>query len=335
MQYKCAPRIPKYRLHKSSNRAVVRLEGRDIYLGKYGTEESKQKYNQVISEWLVSQMEGTHADLKKKIEGVTINELIISYLDHAKMYYVKNGKPTGETENVKDALRELCQLYGRERAEDFGPISLKTVRQAMIDNGLCRSVINARINRIRRVFKWGVENQLFSATILEALKAVSPLKPGRSEAKESKPIKPVPGKQIKSVLEVAPPQIAAMIRLQLLTGMRPGEVVVMKGSDIQRDRGVWTYIPETHKTEHFGKSRVIYLGPKAQQILSPFLRTNLHQYLFNPQEVITQIRNNITLESKEPLSFPKLKRTHKFNYKRAPHVKYTTNSYTRAIKYAC
>ena len=33
-------RIPKYRLHKPSGLAVVRLNGRDVYLGQHGTEES-------------------------------------------------------------------------------------------------------------------------------------------------------------------------------------------------------------------------------------------------------------------------------------------------------
>ena len=34
------PRIPKMQLHKASGQAVVRLGGRDIYLGRYGTPEA-------------------------------------------------------------------------------------------------------------------------------------------------------------------------------------------------------------------------------------------------------------------------------------------------------
>ena len=50
-------RIPTYRLHKASGRAVVTIpgsgcaRGRDIFLGRYGTPESRQRYAQVISEW--------------------------------------------------------------------------------------------------------------------------------------------------------------------------------------------------------------------------------------------------------------------------------------------
>ena len=34
-------RTPSYRLHKPTGQAVVTLSGRDIYLGKYGSIESK------------------------------------------------------------------------------------------------------------------------------------------------------------------------------------------------------------------------------------------------------------------------------------------------------
>jgi len=49
-----APRIPTYRLHKPTNLAVVRLHGRDIYLGRYGSAESRQAYERAIAEWLAN-----------------------------------------------------------------------------------------------------------------------------------------------------------------------------------------------------------------------------------------------------------------------------------------
>ncbi len=43
------PRTPKYRHHKPSGLAVVRLSGRDIYLGKYDTPDSRVRYDRVSS----------------------------------------------------------------------------------------------------------------------------------------------------------------------------------------------------------------------------------------------------------------------------------------------
>jgi hypothetical protein len=44
--------IPSYRRHKPSGLAVVRLNGRDLYLGKHGTAASRAEYRRVIVEWL-------------------------------------------------------------------------------------------------------------------------------------------------------------------------------------------------------------------------------------------------------------------------------------------
>ena len=54
MPKRTSARIPKYRLHKPTGLAVVRLNGRDIYLGKHATNESRQRYQQVIAEWLAN-----------------------------------------------------------------------------------------------------------------------------------------------------------------------------------------------------------------------------------------------------------------------------------------
>jgi len=45
----CPTGIPGYLHHKASNMAYVRLIGNDIYLGFYGTKESKKEYNPVLT----------------------------------------------------------------------------------------------------------------------------------------------------------------------------------------------------------------------------------------------------------------------------------------------
>ncbi len=44
-------RTPKYRRHKAKGLAVVTLNGRDIYLGPYGSAESKSEYRRLIAEY--------------------------------------------------------------------------------------------------------------------------------------------------------------------------------------------------------------------------------------------------------------------------------------------
>ncbi|MFO0825082.1 MAG: hypothetical protein U0792_18495 [Gemmataceae bacterium] len=44
--------IPKLCHHKASGRAVVRLNGHDHHVGKFGTPEAKAAYDLLIKRWL-------------------------------------------------------------------------------------------------------------------------------------------------------------------------------------------------------------------------------------------------------------------------------------------
>src|SRR5205823_992466 len=141
--------------------------------------------------------------------------------------------------------------------------------------GLARRTINQRIARIIRAFKFGVENEMIPADVHHALKAVPGLKRGRSAAKKSKSVKPVPDehieatlpywprqaggsggenpdpcRHIEATLPYWPRQVRAMIQLQRLTGMRNGEVVIMRGCDLDTSGSVWIYWPKSHKTAY-------------------------------------------------------------------------------------
>ncbi len=58
-------RIPSYQLHKPMGRAVVALCGRDLYLGEYGTRESRPEYVQIIGEWFGQRSDPPRIGLRK------------------------------------------------------------------------------------------------------------------------------------------------------------------------------------------------------------------------------------------------------------------------------
>src|SRR5262245_35556159 len=60
----------------------------------------------------------------------------------------------------------------------------------MIDANLCRKLINRRIDRIKRVFQWAVSKALVPVTVYQALQTLAGRRAGRTEARESKPVKP-------------------------------------------------------------------------------------------------------------------------------------------------
>jgi integrase len=54
--------------------------------------------------------------------------------------------------------------------------------------------------------------------------------------------------------------------------MRPGEAIAMTAAEIDRsDPTCWLYRPGHHKTEHKDKTRVIFIGARAQEIILPYL----------------------------------------------------------------
>ena len=105
-------RIPSYRCYKPKNLGLFIIDGKQHYLGAYGTPESLAEYNRLIQEHLAR----GGAPSPSPGGGLTVSELIVAFWQHAEHHYRSpEGKPTGELENFRDALRPVRQLYGRAR----------------------------------------------------------------------------------------------------------------------------------------------------------------------------------------------------------------------------
>jgi integrase len=319
--------IPKYCRHRGSGQAYVTLEGAARYLGIYGTAESREKYDRLIGEYLSS---GRHMPVDP--HSITIAEMVNAFREHAKTYYLTEGQLGKQAINIDEALRPLLKLYGRTVAADFGPRRLKAVRASMIENGHVRTQINRLVGRIKHVFKWAVENELIPRDVHYGLLAVSGLKAGKSGAIESQPVQRVPIECVEPVLLHVSPQVAAMIRLQLLTGMRPGEVCIMRGTDIETTAKEWIYRPSRHKNQSRGQEREVPLGPKAKEIVSQFLKTDMTAYLFSPAEAEAQRRALLHAQRKTPLNEGNRPRNNRKRYpKRSPGAVYSVSAYYCAI----
>lgn len=323
-------RIPNLCKHKATGQAVVRLDGKDHYLGKYGSPAAKAAYERLIAEWLAHGRR-----LPNSRPGPTINELILGYWRRCQHHYRKSdGMPSSELNLVRVAMRPLKNLYGRTSAANFGPLALKAVRQRMIEAGLSRGVINAHVGRIKRMFKWAVENELVPLSSYHGLQAVVGLQRGRSTARDTPPVKPVPEAFIPPLQNHLAPQVWDMIQLQLLTGMRPGEVCIMRSCDLDMTGHVWIYRPESHKTSHHNHERQIFIGPKAQDIVRPRLKLT-DAYLFSPAEA-EAIRNAKRKQKRRtPMTPSQAKRKPKNRRRRPWRERYDVNSYRRAIQRAC
>jgi integrase len=132
-----------------------------------------------------------------------------------------------------------------------------------------------------------------------------------------------------------PRQLRAIAELQRLTGMRSGEVVIMRTYDLDMSGRIWVYIPERHKTERHGKRRRIFLGPRAQEIVRPWLRPVLMEYLFQPREAEAERHAERKRYRRTPMTPSQRARTRKADPKKAPRDRYDSRSYGHAIEKAC
>jgi hypothetical protein len=153
---------PSYCLDKSSGRAFVTLNGR-VYLGKHGTQASRDEYDRVIGEWITTGRSNAPAATASS-PTVTVSIVALAFWTHAQSYYRKpDGTPTSELDNVRLALKPLRRLYGATPAVAFGPKALKSLQGEMIKIGWCRTHINRQVNRVRHVFKWAASQELIPA----------------------------------------------------------------------------------------------------------------------------------------------------------------------------
>jgi integrase len=319
--------LPKYRLHRRSGQAVVTLNGRDHYLGPHGTAASRREYDRLLVEWVA----GGRLPLAQSSD-LTIVELLATYAEFAREYY----QGSGEFQNMLYALKPLKELYGRTAAAEFSPLKIKAVRERMIESGLCRSEVNQRVGRIKRFFAWAVENEHVPPNVLHGLRAVRGLARGRTNAKENDPVRPVPEQFVDALEPHVSPQIWAMISLQRLTGMRPGEVTAMRTRDIDASEEAWVYAPPQHKSAWRGHERKIHLGPQAQEILKNWLRPVLDEPLFQPVEAETWRRQQLHERRKTPLSCGNRPGTNRSaKPRRQPGSRYTARTYYVAIRRAC
>ncbi|MBX3450951.1 MAG: site-specific integrase [Planctomycetaceae bacterium] len=316
---------PAYQFHKASGQAKVRINGKDIYLGVYGSPASRERYESILVEWATTQSVGQST--------LTVADLSLSYLDAAKRYYVKSGEVTSEISSLKVALRPLIACDASTLCSEFGPRRLKQVREVMVSKGWTRTTINSSINRIRRMFRWGVEQEIVAPQVLQALNSVPGLRRGRFLAREPQEILPVDDSVVAATLPHLPNVVADMVRLQLLTGMRPGEVCSMRPIDIHRAHpDDWTYSPVHHKTEHRGRDRRVFIGSRGQEILSPYLNRAPETPCFSPEEAEATRNRGRRARRQTPMKPSDACRQKR---PRTFCSQYDKNTYNRAIQRGC
>jgi integrase len=273
--------VPVPRNHKGRAVLDVYENGtrRTLTLGAWGSAEAEAEYKRFLAEFASGGFDRpTTAD-------VTVNEVLLAFLKHTEQHDRRaDGTSTNELVEYRHTLRVVRALHGHIPAKEFGPLALKAVRQRMMDLGWCRPVVNKRVGRVKRVFKWAASEELVPVATYQSLATVAGLQKGRTDAREPDPVGPVDDTRVDAVLPFLNRHVRGLVEFQRLTGCRPGEACRVRKLDINTSGPVWFFRPAQHKTAHRGKPRVIPIGPKAQVLLAGFFIDDPAACAFSPAD---------------------------------------------------
>lgn len=273
--------IPKYRKRPDRDSAFVEIDKKRYPLpGKYGSPESREAYAGVIRD-MARQPEITI------VGNARISDLLTAYLDHAEIYYSRKEYLAirSVAQVVLDtAIDKRVGAVGEMSVDRMSAMNLEIVRNTMVEKGWSRPHINHQVNRLRRVFKWGVLRELVHGSVVQSMLALPALQEGRTLAPEPPPVMPADWGYVQRALLFASPTLSAMGHLQYLTGMRSQNLCAMRAKDIDQRGPVWLYVPEKHKMKWRKHHLNIYLGPRCREIILPFMDRAEDAFFFSPQE---------------------------------------------------
>lgn len=304
---------PKMGVRKNNQTAYVSVRGHQIYLGKVGADAEKN-YRLFLIQWANGEFTESPV-VPQKNEKISLQKLFCEYLK-----YINSNKNVSQSDlnSIKIVIRRVLELFPDLLVENFRPIELDLFRKSMLQSGFnkkiripgklpakyelehrqfSRKYINKSVNRIKTIFSWGIARCLVSPNVHYALKYLTPIAEGETEAIEHEPRGIVDPVDIQKTLDLCPECYADIIRILLLTAMRPSELFRMTVGDIQINNDIWIYTPKKHKTQRKNKQRIIPLGPKVQSILQKNIENK------SPEDFVFSPKNGVRKNPKNHFSY--------------------------------
>lgn len=344
--------LPKLRCRRVKGRrpqAYVWWQGRRLFMGRWRSAAATRNYETFV--WKLA----TRTAEVEAVERLSVESLCNRYLAHAEEHYQKRGKPTSRVIVLQSALSLLYRSgFAGDCALEVGPLWLKQFQRWMLDHPAqrwSRETINEYVQAIVGMFRWAVSEELARADQVEALKTVPPVRKnsaaGGRRAREGGRVgkEPVDRRVFRLTRRELPRPVRIMVDLQLLTGMRPCEVCGMKPAHVAATStpGVLAYTvpPEANKLDHHDKPRVIYLGKRAQRLLSLVGPTEPDECYFSPRRTEVAVLNQRRAERQTPMwpSHEPEARRERARRNRSRRLaggpQYSTAGYAQVIERAC
>ena len=149
----------------------------------------------------------------------------------------------------------------------------------LLATGNSRKYIKDQINDVLCFFKFAVGRELIDESVLRNLSLLRPLRRGEAPNREKRATPPL--EDVLKTADACDPVDRTMIRIQLLTGCRPGELFLARANNFQCLNGVHVFQPDSHKTLHHGKQRKIVFSKTAMSLVRPLMTGSDHLLFLN------------------------------------------------------
>lgn len=292
------PKLCRQKRNDGNDVGYVILSGQKLYCGRWGLKETTATYKRLLGEWLAA-----GCRLPVEPDAITILECADIYTDYINEIY-QNSRSTRE--RVHNVMQLLIEKYGRMEASKFTAIHLRALREELINpvndpdrkkkrRPLVVKSINERCDIIVKMFRYLASMDMIPPTPAQKCAMLDHLKASHPGVKVSKQVEPVPRADVEKTIVYLNRSTAAIVKLMLLTGARPGEICCLRQCDFNTTGDMWKVTLKQHKTAHKGKVRTLVFGKEAQEILRPFfLLRKPDEPLFSPKDHWEERHENAT-----------------------------------------
>jgi integrase len=321
---------PTLRMRQDRDYACTYLKGKKIQLGRWGSPEADVKFRQLQIQVLT---DPTFSFFKQ--QGVTVDDLCLAYLNHA-----KENDPS-HYHGINTAVKIFLKHYAGQAVNSLDSRHFVHLQSMFVGHGKSRQYCNMLMQYIRAMLKWGSLRKLVSAVVHAEAKLVPHLKKGKTPAPEKKKRKDVPDETVDRTLLYLLPTLRDMVQVQRLASMRPSEMIRMKPGEIDMENVhdgvvIWLYVPGRHKNDWRDDdyARIIPLGKPEQDIISARLvGKSDDDYIFSPKDTMREWYEQRAIKRKTKIPPSQIKRMERNAKKSRCKVRdcYDANSYNRAI----
>lgn len=242
-----------------------------VNLGAYGSEESIQKYNELVRTKTL--------EVRVELSDVRIAELFSRFIS-----WGEDRVDHKDLNRIRQTLKIVFEFQPDITVADFTALHFRKVIDKFQEIGAhprkrkgravwSRAYINRMIQDVKRVFRWGVSWDLVTPDQRERVLSVPTLRKRDTTAPEAPGRVLVTDADVLATLPYMSQTVQDMVLVQRGAAMRTKEICTLRVGDLDKSRSCWCACSGrmengmSNKTDRFGTKRFVAFSLEETKIL--------------------------------------------------------------------